>query len=701
MLNLMQNIDLCPNTKTINSCVREQDCTRFVQSGWFQMYIERSGQVTTDMVAEAALTGNVKLAQVGLWVGVKTMAEAEEAAVAIADRACLDRRDELIDGPLADTKPKSADTLSSFNAANYLAMRSTLGIDISWDNVNLRCNMCTEATMAHYFSNMENSAEVLEVLILCVTCYISAMLIKLANKEETNSPIGDLSFESDPTSGNDMNVDKIEKAALGIMSEIFFHRYAGGNVPDQVKRVEQKIRYATEQGMDTKNFADPFKVDNSAQTWNNYSITDIDNARMFIVNRDLLGILEGEEIISAWSETPRLTIWQKIVLFGGFFFFFVCPISFGAAAGQLKCMVEGFVAGFTHLFLFYYFVLQRRVQAGIVLTTRRVFQISRTPAYRDLFGKVEPLLKLDVLVHNSSVFYLSGTFESLVPLHRTIMARCCNWPVFRSGCVTVQSYEGVIRLWRDRGDARETIEAWSKCGYAEPCDQLNANTGRIMMEKEKLLNEHTPKDPCMPLILCCCPTTPAPPFAHPDLIKRYCMRYDKEADIYGRMLSMRAASCLDIFCGKGCCRCACELCPCCMVDESICDFMVTSHRTLVEQRVSMRYCRCCICARPAPNIRVTFLSNFRASSYVMEKSSAAQGINLVRQDMTVKLLPENARTFPSGLMLRQQPYKFVNSRTVNSDEMLWTKHMSQIYDAMTERDGAKELIQSESEDEDD
>ena len=42
------------------------------------------------------------LAQVGLWVGVKTMAEAEEAAVAIADRACLDRRDELIDGPLTD-----------------------------------------------------------------------------------------------------------------------------------------------------------------------------------------------------------------------------------------------------------------------------------------------------------------------------------------------------------------------------------------------------------------------------------------------------------------------------------------------------------------------------------------------------------------------------------------------------------------------
>lgn len=73
---------------------------------------------------------------------------------------------------------------------------------------------------------------------------------------------------------------------------------------------------------------------------------------------------------------------------------------------------------------------------------------------------------------------------------------------------------------------------------------------------------------------------------------------------------------------------------------------------------------------------------------------------MLRQDMTVKLLPDTAREFPSGLTLRQQPYKII-SQDSDKEERLWTKHLSQIYDAITQNDHAKELLLSDSEDEED
>merc|ERR1719482_2294254 len=124
-------MELCPSAKAVNMCVRDHDCTRYVQSGWFQMFMEREGYMTSEMVSEASLNGNIKLAHIGMWLKMTTMDETTEAAVMIANKACMDRREELIDAPLAATKPKSADTLSTFNAGNYLALRSSLGIDIS------------------------------------------------------------------------------------------------------------------------------------------------------------------------------------------------------------------------------------------------------------------------------------------------------------------------------------------------------------------------------------------------------------------------------------------------------------------------------------------------------------------------------------------------------------------------------------------
>ena len=84
-----------------------------------------------------------------------------------------------------------------------------------------------------------------------------------------------------------------------------------------------------------------------------------------------------------------------------------------------------------------FFVLKRRPQAGIILTTRRIFQVTKTPRFWGLFGcarststrvescshaavhavcarPTEPLIKMDVLVHNCSIFYAQLMMEAAV-----------------------------------------------------------------------------------------------------------------------------------------------------------------------------------------------------------------------------------------------------------------------------------------------
>merc|ERR1719261_274936 len=109
MFNLVQNVELCPHTTAINECVRNRDCTRYVKSGWFGMFMEREGYMTHDTVVQAAQLPTVKLAHIGMWLKLATMEETEEAAVMIAQKTCMLRRDELIDAQLLALKPNKAE----------------------------------------------------------------------------------------------------------------------------------------------------------------------------------------------------------------------------------------------------------------------------------------------------------------------------------------------------------------------------------------------------------------------------------------------------------------------------------------------------------------------------------------------------------------------------------------------------------------
>merc|ERR1712190_307101 len=175
------------------------------------------------------------------------------------------------------------------------------------------------------------------------------------------------------------------------------------------------------------------------------------------VNRKLLGILEQEEVVAAWSEAPRFTTEQEIAIFGGFFFAFVMPCIHAFVYNAPICFLEAIIAEFIHYRLIEYFILRRRPQAGFVLTSRRVFQVTRQPAYRDMFGMTEPMLKLDVLIHNCGIEYSSMTMEAYVPCWRRTLGRLFNVPVFRRGAMITQGAAGIFKLRRDIGDTREVF----------------------------------------------------------------------------------------------------------------------------------------------------------------------------------------------------------------------------------------------------
>merc|ERR1719240_2459989 len=99
------------------------------------------------------------------------------------------------------------------------------------------------------------------------------------------------------------------------------------------------------------------------------------------------------------------------------------------------------------------------------------------------------------------------------------------------------------------------------------------------------------------------------------------------------MLSARPATSFDLWFGKGL-KCGC----CCELEECTSKLMVTTHRTVIEQRINVRYCPWIQCLHQAPEIHITFLAHSMASAYVIQKNGTPSGCVGLRQDLTIKLL---------------------------------------------------------------
>mmetsp|Transcript_9709 Transcript_9709/g.16935 ORF Transcript_9709/g.16935 Transcript_9709/m.16935 type:complete len:199 (-) Transcript_9709:138-734(-) len=168
------------------------------------------------------------------------------------------------------------------------------------------------------------------------------------------------------------------------------------------------------------------------------------------------------------------------------------------------------------------------------------------------------------------------------------------------------------------------------------------------------------------------------------ILDRYCKRVKGELNVYGRKLSTRPSRCKDLFCGRGC-NIGCECCCCCQLDEMLTEFVVSTHRILVEQRAAQRYCRCTAVCRKTPSIRVTFLAHNQAAAYVGLMPVKPLTRTKIQQDFTVKLLQLGAREYQQGLMLHQKPYVIAGKKDLPIKHKMWVPHINMIFDMLTQK----------------
>ena len=82
------------------------------------------------------------------------------------------------------------------------------------------------------------------------------------------------------------------------------------------------------------------RIVDAAATWDQYNLFDAMATRRFNVHRELLGLLEGEEVLSAWTVPPRLTRNQLIIIALGVCFFILGPLCMAAYRVKPTCAAE-------------------------------------------------------------------------------------------------------------------------------------------------------------------------------------------------------------------------------------------------------------------------------------------------------------------------------------------------------------------------
>ncbi|CAJ1458342.1 unnamed protein product [Effrenium voratum] len=685
LYNLLMNIQNCPTGVVLAPCITQGACAGVVRTPWFAHYIVSNKLMVAEDLAREAVKADVPIKEVAKWIGVETVGQAKKIIMEVAQDSCQAMYEGLIIGPNDTMNGMHADWLGKQHATYYLEQIKNKNLNITWQAKMYSCHGCVRCMTLFYFTDVQNVVELIEIFLLIIASYFSALLASMMGNVLENCPMIDVHFEADPTQKQSVDLHYTEKSCLSMIGRTFFFRYHYCGVPKHMEYQEEGMRKQVQKGLrDTKKLTDPFQEVDKAATWDFYNLFDATATRRFNVHRELLGLLEGEEVVNAWTVPPRLTRNQKIIIALGVFFFIVGPILSALRKNKPSCAAEAILGTVLCWKYVEFFVLKRRPQAGIVLTTRRIFQVTKTPRFWGLMGYTEPLIKLDVLIHNCGIFYAQLQMESAVPLSRKILAKIFKLPVSRRGQLLAQGPMGIFKMWRERGDTYNLINYISQVTFLTPLASLNPRMGKCLMYNEKVAGEKDPPDP--PGSGCCCPHTPPPPMmgTAKSILDRYCKRIKGELNVYGRKLVTRPSRCKDLCCGKGI-RCGCECCCCCQLDELLTEFIVTTHRILVEQRAAQRYCRCTAVCRKTPGIRVTFLAHNQAAAYVGLMPMKTLTRKKIQQDFTIKLLQQGAREYQQGLMLHQKPYVIAGKADLPIKHKIWVPHINMIFDQLTQR----------------
>eukprot|EP00931_Biecheleriopsis_adriatica_P073719 TRINITY_DN47951_c0_g1_i1.p1 TRINITY_DN47951_c0_g1~~TRINITY_DN47951_c0_g1_i1.p1 ORF type:complete len:1270 (-),score=211.07 TRINITY_DN47951_c0_g1_i1:81-3404(-) len=701
MYNLALNLSNCPTSTVLQPCIVSDICFAVARSPWFVHHLLQNKLMTAEELARESLSTDIPIEKLAKWLGVETVGQAKEQILDIAQSACSEMYDELVDSPNSSLDSVVSDWAGKQHAAYYMEQMNKRNLNISWQSSMYSCHGCVRSMTLFYFTDVQNLIELFEIFMLVLASYVGGLLAALLSNALANTPMINVQFQADPGSAQGGSMKQTEVDCLSMIGSIFFFRYYYSGIPDQMERLEEGIRKNMQKNeIDTTKLPDPWRLEEKATEWDKYNLFDESAQFRMNVNKELLGFLEGEEVVGAWTVPPQLTTGQKQILALLAVLFVGSPIVHAIRVKRVLCAIE-FIVGVGLLWAYYkYRVLKTRPQAGIILTSRRAFQLTRTPRYLGLYGWSEPLIKLDVLIHNCTLFYGQLQMEVAVPFIRKVMARVFKTPISRQGMVIAQGDMGTIKMWRLIGDTYNLMRYLSEVSFFTPLETLNVKMGRDLLEKEKHEGQFDVPDPSGSK--CCCPQTPPPPLTGaggPDtsVLDRYCKRMKGEKDVYGRRLCVRPTRCKDLLCGRGL-RCALECCCCCQLDEMLSEFTVSTHRIVVEQRASQRYCRCTAIFKKTPNVRVSYLAHNKASAYVCLMPVKTITRTKIQQDFTIKLLQQGARVYQQGLMLHQKPYAVAGKQDIPIEQKLWVGHMNVVFDQLTQK---QNVVGSDSEASDD
>jgi len=694
LFNLITNMSKCPLAATMKDCVEGERCVVVGKSPWFSWWLVSEGYFDRGSVQIEVQSSAASIDEIGRWINSETVGQTKRMIVDAAKTVCAQWDRDLFIASNATYYGLVTHLLGQDHAYRFLQSSDKPENRIVWNADTLNCDQCIKNVAYYYFSDYENLLEIISICGLVTAGYVGSVIAGYLTNTTKDIPMIDLQFAQEPGIAASFKVEQVEVECLAMTAATFFYRYQDTGLPENLARTEKELRNsqasdqvlggAEQAAKERAAQADPWEWDTTSATWDDYMLYLPDKPFTLRVSRKLLGLLEGEEVVAGWTVPVLLSKEDKFFMAVSSAIFVLGPAIFGFFRSK-TCLVELLVGLWIEYTLYTAFIKWRRPQSGILITTRRIFQLTKTPRYMTFAGKTEPLIKVDVLLHNCQISYGALQMETFVPATRRLLARIMGWPVTRQGQVIAQGACGIFKLWRRRGDTYQMMKHVSRISSAKPQSSVDPRLGASFMLQEKVEGVSEPKDP--PCSCCCCPFTPAPVgIGEPGqkLVDRYLKRKKGEKDVYGRVLAVRPTTCKDLCCGRGCFRCACECCPCCMLDEMSTEFMITTHRLLVEQRVAHRYGRrCSACCRKTPNLRTTFLSHDQADAYVIETPLRNVSMSKLASDFSLKILQKYTREYQQGLMLHQKPYQVFGRATPKPE--LWVGHLNAIFDSVTQK----------------
>ncbi|CAK9080676.1 unnamed protein product [Durusdinium trenchii] len=332
------------------------------------------------------------------------------------------------------------------------------------------CGGCLERTLFEWLREPSAFCMVLSHLItLFGACYVARRAhasVQLGKAAFSGKPMVHMSIIQDPANNDNFQVrEAAYRQFLSMCCEVA-ERTRNGE--------ETEHQRAPEVDCWEKNGSKVAPIEAG-----NYESYDLSNKRRTkcYIDKELLGIQEGEKVRSAWSDTPRHGIYK--MFFGLLFYYLILFLISWVAPENFKTFWTA--VGFRPLFLIvipcavvlhHYIELRREVQSLCVLTSwGRLLHLTRRPN-----PQVFPAILCPAWYGGTSIQLDSFKIGRIswaqldMPAKPLLEDRLRSGfsEAWRRGSVTLRGFRGLLQVSREHGEALEMYTAFTSLSESRP-----------------------------------------------------------------------------------------------------------------------------------------------------------------------------------------------------------------------------------------